>query len=46
MVLLLVLIIVQSGVHHTCGEDHGRKKNNPGEDNLDGPDVGLQINQN
>lgn len=46
MVLLLVLIIVQNGVHHTCAGGHERKKNNPDEDNLDGPDVGLQINQN
>ena len=45
-VLLLILIVVQSGVHHTCGEDHGRKKSNVDKDNLDGPDDGLQINQN
>ena len=27
---------------HPC---HGRKKNNVGKDNLNGPDDGLQINQ-
>ena len=46
MVLLLILIAVQSGVHHTCGGNHRRKKNNIDKDNLDGPDDGLHINQN
>ena len=46
MVLLLILIVVQSGVHHTCGGGHGRKKNNANKDNLDGPDDGLKVNQN
>ena len=40
MLLLFILIVVQSGVHHTLGGGPGRKKN------LDGPDDGLQINQN
>ena len=43
MVLLLVLTVVQSGVHHTCGGGHGRNENNVDEDNLDGPDYGHQI---
>ena len=46
MVLLLILIVVQSGVRHTCGGSHGRKKNNVDKDNLVGPDDGLQKNQN
>ena len=52
MALLLTLIVVQSGVHHTCGENHGRKKNNivknnlDVKDNLDGSDDGFHINQN
>ena len=39
-------MVVQSGVHHTCGGGHGRKKNNANKDNLDGPDDGLKVNQN
>ena len=46
MVLLLVLVAVQSGVHHTCAGGHWRKKNNANKDNLDGPYDGLQVNQN
>ena len=46
MLLLFILIVVQSGVHHTLGGGPGRKKNNVDKDNLDGPDDGLQINQN
>ena len=34
------------GVHYTCCGGYGRKKNNVDKDNLDGPDDGLQINQN
>ena len=32
----LILVSVQSGVHHTCGGDHGRKKHHVDKDNLDG----------
>ena len=46
MLLLLVLIVVQSGVHHTCSGGHGKKKNNVDKDNSDGPDASLPINQN
>ena len=45
MVLLLILIIVQSGVHHTCDRGQGTKKNNVDKDNLDEPDDKLKINQ-
>ena len=45
-VLLFLLIVVQSGVHHTFDGGHGRKKNDVDKDNLDGPDDGRQINQN
>ena len=46
LMVLLIRIVVQSGVHHTCGGGHGRKKNNVDKDNSDGSDDGLQINQN
>ena len=43
--LLLILLVAQSDVHHTCDGGHGRKKNNVDKDNLDGPDDRLEINQ-
>ena len=43
MVLLLVLIVVRSGVHHTFGGGYGRKKNNVEKDDLKGTDDGLRI---
>ena len=47
MVLMLILIVVQSGVTCcTCGRGHGREKKNIDKDHLVGPDDGLQINQN
>ena len=49
MVLLLILIVRHSGVHHACGgnhRNHGRKEHNVDKGNLDGPNYGLQINQN
>ena len=47
MVLLLILILVDSGVPHTCGGGYWRKKHNVDGDNLDGHDNDtLQINQN
>ena len=43
----LILVSVQSGVHHTCGGDHGRKKHHVDKDNLDGHyNDWIQINQN
>ena len=45
MVLLLVLIVVQTGVHHTCGGGHESKKNIVDKDDLDGSDDGIQITQ-
>ena len=46
LVLLLVLIAVQSGVHHTFGGGYGRKKTVVNKYSFDGPDDGFQINQN
>ena len=43
----LIFVSVQSGVHHTCGGGHGRKKHHVDKDNLDGHcNDGIQINQN
>ena len=47
MVLLLILILVDSGVLHTCGGVQWRRKHNADKDNLGGHDNDrLQINQN
>ena len=47
IVLLLILVVVDSGVPHTCGGGYWRKKHNVDRDNLDGHDNDtLQINQN
>ena len=47
MVLLLILILVDSGVLYTCGGVQWRRKHNADKDNLGGHDNGrLQINQN
>lgn len=46
MALLLILVLLHNGFHHTCGGVHGRNKHNVDKDNLDDPDDELQINQN
>lgn len=47
MLLLLLHILVNSGVYHTCGGGHGRQKRNVAKGNLDGHvNGGLHIHQN
>ena len=40
------LVFLRGGLIPQCTLCHGRKKNNVDKDKLNGPDNGLQINQN